>query len=68
MLVSFAKVKERSVSHASVLYEVPHEGGDQEPEVDQDEERQARDSGRLPEVRHQSVQNRQRVENVASPG
>jgi len=42
--------------HDSILHEVPRQERDQEPKESDHEERQAGDPGCLPEVRHQDVQ------------
>jgi len=44
---------------------MPNQGGDEEPDLNQNEERQAGDEGYLPEVRHQGVPNRERLNNKA---
>ena len=46
-------------SHASVLYEVPRQERDQEPQEHRHEEQETGNPGRLPDLWHQGVQNRQ---------
>ena len=60
--------KTGEVTYASILHEVPEEGGDPEPETDQDEEWQAGHTGRVPEVRHQGVPNREGIALESQPG
>jgi len=40
---------------------VPEEGGNPECEIYHDEEQKASDSGRVPQVRHQGVQDREEL-------
>ena len=51
---------------ASLLHEVPEEGRAQEPEADHNEEQEACDSGRVPNVWHEGIQNRQGLEPAGS--
>jgi len=37
---------------------MPEKSGDQEPQEDQDEEQEAGNSGRLPEMQHQGIPDR----------
>lgn len=46
-------------SNESILCKVPRQQGNQEPQKHHDEESQARNPGRLSDLRHQGIQNRQ---------
>jgi len=52
--------------NASILYEVPEEGRDQEPKVDNNEEWAPSNSGQLPKLQHQGISNRQVIGSLCS--
>ena len=56
------KQEQKGVLDAGILYEVSGQEGDQEPKVDNLEERQAGDTGRVPRLRHQGIPHRQGVD------
>jgi hypothetical protein len=52
-------------NHASLLCEMPHQERNEEPQSHYYEEWQTGNTGRLPGLRHQDVQNRQELKPVA---
>ena len=56
--VGLSFTSREEVPRASILCEVPEEGGDQESPKDYHEEREASDSGCMPQLRDKSIQNR----------
>ena len=51
--------QERRLEYAGLLREVPHQEGNEEPKEHHHEERQTGNPGRMPDLWHEDVQNRQ---------
>ncbi len=50
------------MTSASILYEVPEKGRNQEPRTNQDEEQEACHQGCMPQMRNQGIQDRKGLE------
>jgi len=60
--MGYSQYKQRKEgTDASILYEVPCQEGDQKPQEHYTEEQEAGNAGHLPDLWHQSIQNRQEL-------